>query len=162
VRLYSYADRPNPQPNLFVSHDGGLTWGELPDVDTVFGGIGGKGLVFSPPAPDSAPYTLYSGCEVGLCRSRDGAQTWEQVEGAPRPSSNSLYNTALVANSDSQRTRLYLGTPGGVVTTEGLAHTSAIEIIESCAMEYSVLGGGVYRLTSILYTDSVFLPLVER
>jgi len=162
VRLYSYANRPNPQPNLFVSQDGGLTWAELPDVDTVFGGIGGRGLVFSPPAPDSGPYTLYSGCEVGLCRSRDGANTWEQVAGAPRPSSNSLFNTALVANSDSQRTRLYLGTPGGVVTTEGSAATTGAAIIESSALEYSVLGGGVYRLTSILYTDHVYMPLVER
>ena len=134
---------------------------EVTEFD-VFGGIGGRGLVFSPPAPDSGPYTLYSGCEVGLCRSRDGANTWEQVAGAPRPSSNSLFNTALVANSDSQRTRLYLGTPGGVVTSEGLASTARTEIIESSALEYSVLGGGVYRLTSILYSDHVYMPLVER
>jgi hypothetical protein len=159
VRLYSYADRPNPQPNLFVSHDEGVTWVELPDVDTVFGGIGGKGLVFVPPVPDAASYTLYSGCEVGLCRSHDGDATWEQVEGATRPSSNH----ALVANSDGQRARLYLGTPGGMVAAEVLAHSAGAEIIETIREEYSILGGGgVYRLTSILYTESVFLPLVER
>jgi photosystem II stability/assembly factor-like uncharacterized protein len=162
VRLYSYADRPNPQPNLFVSHDGGLTWGELPDVDTVFGGIGGQGLVFTPPAPDSAPYTLYSGCEVGLCRSRDGAHTWEQVEGAPRPSAHSLSTTAMVANSDGLRSRLYLGSPGGVVTTEGSASTATAENIESTVMDYSVLGGGVYRLTSVLPSDFTYLPIIAR
>jgi photosystem II stability/assembly factor-like uncharacterized protein len=158
VRLYNYANNPNPQPNLFVSADGGITWQELPDVDTVFGGIGGRGLVFVPPAPGAASYTLYSGCEVGLCRSLEGGYTWEQVEGAPRPASNNLYNTALVANSDGQRDRLYIGTSGGIALATGqIASTD-----ESLPGLGQLLGGGVYRYTTAPSENEVYLPLVVR
>jgi hypothetical protein len=159
VRLYSYAETPNPQPNLFVSDDEGVTWQELPDVDTVFGGIGGRGLVFVPPVPGAAPYTLYSGCEVGLCRSPDGGYTWEQVAGAPRPNSSSLYSTALVANSDGQRGRLYVGTPGGIAS--GVRHVASTR--EAIPGLGGLLGGGVYRYTMAFSEGHrVYLPLVLR
>ncbi len=155
VRLYSYAENPNPQPNLFVSTDGGVTWQEIPDVDTVFGGIGGRGLVFLPPAPDAAPYTLYSGCNPGLCSSPDGGATWELAEGAPRPSSDNLFNTAMVANSDGQRARLYVGTSGGIASTAGLR-----EAIPGLG---GLLGGGVYRYTVMPGPEiRIYLPLVLR
>jgi hypothetical protein len=158
VRLYNYGIGPNPQPNLFVSDDAGVTWQELPDVDTVFGGIGGCGLVFLPPAPDAAAYTLYSGCEVGLCSSPDGSDTWEQVEGVPRPSSDSLSNTALVANSDGQRARLYVGTPGGIASPAGQAAgpRGAIPGLGQ------IMGGGVYRMTVLPLGYRVHLPLVVK
>ncbi|MGD2205442.1 MAG: IPT/TIG domain-containing protein [Anaerolineae bacterium] len=154
VRLYSYAGGPNPQPNLFVSDDAGATWQELPDVDTVFGGIGGIGLVFAPPAPDAAPYSLYTGCDPGLCRSPDGGHTWELVEGAPRPVANSN-NPALVAGTDGQRVRLYVGTPGGIATPAGLR--------EPIPGQGQIYGGGVYRYTlTPLQRHWVYLPLVLR
>lgn len=154
VRLYSYAGGPNPQPNLFVSDDAGATWQELPDVDTVFGGAGGVGLVFTPPTPDAAPYTLYTGCDPGLCRSLDGGITWELVEGAPRPVANSN-NPALAAGTDGQRVRLYVGTPGGIATPAGLR-----EPIPGLGQIY---GGGVYRYTlTPLQGHWVYLPLVLR
>jgi photosystem II stability/assembly factor-like uncharacterized protein len=156
VRLYNYGGGPNPQPNLFVSADAGVTWQELPDVDTVFGGGGGCGLVFLPPAPDAAPYTLYTGCDVGLCSSPDGGTTWEQVEGVPRPTSHSLSNTALVANSDGQRSRLYVGTPGGIASAAGRAAgpDGAIPGLGQ------IMGGGVYRMTMLRLGYRVYLPLV--
>lgn len=159
VRLYSYADDPNPQPNLFVSDDGGVTWQELPDVDTVFGGIGGRGLVFVPPAPDAVSYTLYSGCDPGLCSSPDGGYTWELAEGAPRPSSNNLFNTAMVANSNSERTRLYVGTSGGIASTAKQV-AAPRDMIPGLG---SIMRGGVYRMTLAPPGGfEVYLPLVLK
>ena len=147
VRLYSYAGSPNPQPNLFVSDDAGVTWQELPDVDTVFDHHGGFGLVFAPPAPDAAPYSLYSGCDPGLCRSPDGGLTWERVEGAPRPAAHSN-NPALVAGTDGQRTRLYIGTPGGIATPAGLRQPVRVlgSSYPSGVYRY-IYPSGVYRYT---------------
>ncbi len=158
VRLYSYAGGPNPQPNLFVSDNAGITWQEIPDVDTVFGGGGGVGLVFSPPAPDLAPYSLYTGCDPGLCRSLDGGNTWEHVEGAPRPVANSN-NPALVAGTDGQRVRLYIGTPGGVTSQAGVQTTP---IPNAVLGDVTIFGGGVYRLTMLLPSDWVYLPIIVR
>jgi len=111
------------------------------------------------PAPDAAPYILYSGCEVGLCRSLDGGYTWEQVEGAPRPSSHSHYNTALVANSPGQRARLYVGTSGGIASGAGQV-ASTREAIPGLG---GLFGGGVYRYTMVLSERHwVYLPLVLR
>ena len=158
VRLYSYASSPNPQPNLFVSPDAGVTWQELPDVDTVFGGGGGVGLVFVPPAPDSAPYALYTGCDPGLCRSLDGGLTWAQVEGAPRPVVNSN-NPALEAATDGQRSRLYIGTPGGIASSVFRA-AGVQDVIPGLGQVY---GGGVYRYTMMPIEGRwVYLPLVLR
>jgi photosystem II stability/assembly factor-like uncharacterized protein len=157
VRLYSYAQSPNPQPNLFVSTDGGQNWSEIPDVDTVFGGIGGRGLVFLPATPGAAAYTLYSGCDPGLCSSPDGGATWELVAGAPLPSSSNLFNTAMVANNDDERSRLYVGTAGGIAAPAGLR-----EPIPGLGQIY---GGGVYRYTTMsvpLQGHWVYLPLVLR
>jgi photosystem II stability/assembly factor-like uncharacterized protein len=154
VRLYSYAGGPNPQPNLFVSDDAGLTWQELPDVDTVFGGGGGVGLVFTPPAPDSAPYSLHTGCDPGLCRSLDGGYTWEEVDGAPRPD----VGTVLVANSDGERSRLYVGTSGGIASAVGAAAPR-----DTIPGRGSLMGGGVYRMTlTPLGGYEVYLPLVLK
>ena len=157
VRLYSYAGGPNPQPNLFVSDDEGAIWQELPDVDTVFGGMGGRGLIFVPPAPDAAPYALYSGCQAGLCRSPDGGLTWEQVEGAPGPSTAHLFSTPIVANSDSRRARLYIGTAGGIASAVGRVSTPG-ETIPGLGQ---ILGGGVYRFTTVS-DERIYLPLVLK
>jgi photosystem II stability/assembly factor-like uncharacterized protein len=152
VRLYTYADSPNPQPNLFVSTDAGETWEELPDVDKVFGGIGGIDLAFLPPDAGSDAYQLYSGCEVGLCRRWEGTNDWEQAEGAPRPD-------ILAAATDGERVMLYIGTRGGLVTGIGGAGTTG-EVIPGWG---SVMGGGVYRMTMApLGSYKVFLPLVMR
>jgi hypothetical protein len=134
VRLYTYAESPNPQPNLFVSTDAGDTWEELPDVDTWTGGIGGIDLAFLPPDAGAAAYEIYTGCEVGLCRRWEGPYEWEQVEGAPRPD-------LLVSATDGERDILYLGTRGGLVSGLGRAGMAG----DSIPGWGSVFGGGVYR-----------------
>ncbi len=153
VRLYSYATTTNPQPNLFVSHNAGVTWQELPDTDTLTGGIGGFGLVIMPPAPNAGPYSIYAGCELGLCRTWESPWNWEALAGTPRP----FTNISLVTASDEQRSRLYIGTPGGVLTPNTKS---------SLAAEFPGLGqllnGGVYRQTTVLPKYWVYLTLVTN
>ncbi len=69
---------------------------------------------------------------------------------------------ALAAGTDGERVVLYVGSPGGVVATAGLANTSGAEILESIPGRGSVLGGGVYRMTTRLPKHWVYLPLVVR
>jgi hypothetical protein len=152
VRLYTYADSPNPQPNLFVSTDAGDTWQELPDTDTWTGGIGGIDLAFLPPNAGADAYEIYSGCEIGLCRMQEGDYAWEQVEGAPRPD-------ILVSATDGERIMLYLGTRGGLVSGLELAGTAS----ETIPGRGSIMGGGVYRYTLTPPQGHwVYLPLVLR
>ena len=155
VRLYSFGLGPNPQPELYFSDNAGASWQAVDDVDTVFPGHGGVGLVFMPPTPDSGPYSLYSGCEVGLCRTPAGTSNWQEVVGAP-----DLYEkNALVAASDGERSRLYLGTSGGTVSVQG-----RVSILDATIPGLgSLLGGGVYRYTTMpsgIY--QLFLPVVIR
>jgi hypothetical protein len=127
----------------------------VPDVDTVTGFSGGSGLVIMPPLDYAGPYYLYSGCEWGLCRTLDGTSNWEHVVGAPRPTGP---NT-LIANSDGERSRLYIGTPGGTAAVSGRAGI----LNEPIPGVGGLLGGGVYRYTTIpsnLY--HIYLPVVIK
>jgi len=146
VRTYSYAESPNPEPELWVSEDAGETW-EL--LGYVFLGVD---LIISPPVPDQVAYSLYTGCEPGLCRSDDDGKSWEPVEGAPRPE-------FLAAASDGERSVIYLGSFGGLVSS---VEAQGIGILEAVPEDARVLGGGVYRLTTRLFGHSVYLPLVLR
>jgi hypothetical protein len=146
VRTYSYAESPNPEPELWVSDDAGDSWEPL---GYVFLGVD---LIVSPPVPDQAIYSLYTGCEPGLCRSDDDGKTWEPVEGAPRPE-------FLAAASDGERSVIYLGSFGGLVSS---VEAQAVSALEAVPEEASVLGGGVYRLALLLDSHSVYLPLVLK
>jgi hypothetical protein len=109
--------------------------------------------------PGAATYSLYTGCPAGLCRSADGGLTWEQVPGAPGPTSGSSFNTALVANSDGQRARLYVGTAGGIASPVG-QRAPAQEVIPGLG---GLLGGGVYRYTLTPgQAQRVYLPLIFK
>ena len=155
VRLYSFGEGPNPQPDLYFSNDAGANWQVVPDVDTVTGGSGGTGLVFMPSLAGAGPYYIYSGCEWGLCRTPDGESAWEHVAGAPRPTGS---NT-LIAGSDGERSRLYIGTPGGTATVP--ERTSLLQ--DSIPGLGSLFGGGVYRYTTVpAGMHRVWLPLVAR
>jgi len=144
VRTYSYAESTNPEPELWVSEDAGDTWQRL---TYVFLGVD---LLISPPLPGHPPYTLYTGCEAGLCRSDDDGQSWEPVEGAPRPE-------ILAAASDGERAVIYLGSPGGLVTS--IEQQSALSL-NTIPGRGSVLGSGVYRMTTPLQRHRVYLPSV--
>jgi photosystem II stability/assembly factor-like uncharacterized protein len=135
-------------PINYVSTDAGETWMRI-DSQIEYRAP----ILFTP----TQPPLLYAACEFGekLCRSQDSGNTWEIVPGMAHP-------IALAAGTDRERVVIYVGSPGGVVTTAGLAHTSGVEILESIPGRGSVLGGGVYRMTTRLPNHWVYLPLVVR
>ena len=71
---------------------------------------------------------------------------------APKPMS-------LATGTDGERVVLYIGSAGGMVTQAGVQTAS---IANTVLGETTIFGGGVYRLTTLLPTDWVYLPLVVR
>jgi len=127
----------NDISGLFSSQDAGETWTLLPNS-------AGSPLVYAP----TIPPTLYAfgiegetGHQYVLRRSMDNGLTWETVAGAPGP-------TRLATATDGERVVLYVGSPGGMV-----AQFTPEEVL---------LGAGVYRWTSLLPTNRVYLPLVLK
>ncbi|MGD8517481.1 MAG: IPT/TIG domain-containing protein [Anaerolineae bacterium] len=150
IRTYSFAESPNPEPELWLSADAGDTWQPMAYVFT------GVDLLVAPPWPDLPAYSLYTGCQPGLCRSLDDGDTWAPIEGAPRPE-------ILTAVSDGERSLIYLGTPGSLLTAEALERTPGRNTTSSIPGRGSLLGGGVYRYTTVPAEMSrVWLPLVVR
>jgi len=150
--IYVKCDRaPAGDPSLFVSHDAGETWEALPPCDEC-----GQ-LLIVPPERGKSPYTLYAGpgSPHGVFRSTDGGYSWEQVEGTP---ATDIYS--LAAGSDDERVALYVGISGGVVTAESQAAArAAADVIPA---QGEIKPGGVYRLTTRLLNQRVYLPLVLR
>jgi hypothetical protein len=144
IRTSSFAVSPNPEPELWVSEDAGANWQSL---TYVFSGVD---LLVAPPLPGQPFYSLYTGCKAGLCRSVDDGATWVPIEGFPRPE-------ILTAASDGERSVIYMGTPGGMVTPVDVQTALQLDTIPGRG---SVMGGGVYRMTTRLPTDWVYLPLL--
>jgi photosystem II stability/assembly factor-like uncharacterized protein len=135
-------------PINYISEDAGETWVRVNSE------IEYRAPVLFTPA--QLPL-LYAACEFSekLCRSHDYGLTWEVVPGMTNPG-------ALAAGTDGERVVIYVGSPGGVVTTEGLINTAGGDFIESTAAENKILGGGVYRLTNVLYGKVIYLPGIFR
>jgi hypothetical protein len=81
----------------------------------------------------------------------DGGYTWEQVVDVP---TTDIYS--LAAGSDDERVVLYVGITGGVVSPQSQALTASDVIPD----QDEIMPGGVYRLTTRLPTDWVYLPLL--
>jgi len=150
--IYVKCDRaPAGDATLFISEDAGETWEALPPCDEC-----GR-LVFVPPERGKPPYTLYAGpwSPSGLYRSTDGGYTWEQVEEVP---TTDIFS--LAAGSDGERSALYVGNSGGVVTAESQAVAAEAEDVISDQDE--IRPGGVYRLTTRLPSHWLYLPSILR
>ena len=134
-------------PINYVSEDAADTWTRI-DSEIEYG----EPLLFTP----AQPPVLYAACHFSerLCRSLDGGDTWQFVPGVTRPG-------ALAAGTDGERVLLYVGSPGGIVTTPGLASRSE-ERAEPIPGRGSVLGGGVYRYTTLLPGHQIYLPLLLK
>jgi photosystem II stability/assembly factor-like uncharacterized protein len=146
VRTASYAESPNPQSHLWLSEDAGDTWQEISEASLSID------LLISPPLPGPYNYALYTGCADGLCRSTDDGATWGALEGTVRPE-------MLAGTADGERVAIYMGTFGGLATSvEG----QAVRSWNTTAADASIFGGGIYRLTSALPTDWVYLPFVLK
>jgi photosystem II stability/assembly factor-like uncharacterized protein len=146
IRTQSFADPANPEVALWVSDDAGATWQPF-TYDFL-----GDDLLIAPPLPEQFLYSLYTGCEAGLCRSIDDGATWVSMDGVPRPE-------ILTAATDGERAIIYMGTPGGLVNSAGVQSALSLDTIPGRG---SVFGGGVYRLATRLPSDYVFLPSVMR
>ena len=146
LRTYSSAEGPNPEPELWISADAGASWQPLAYVFT------GVDLLVAPPLADQFFYSIYTGCDLGLCRSINDGVSWSPIEGIPRPE-------ILTAASDGKRSVIYMGTPGGLVNTAGVQASLAVGAVPGRG---SIGGGGVYRLVTTLPDQWVYLPLVFR
>ena len=140
---------PHWKPTLYVSRDAGENWEELPPCDNC------GGLLFAPPGRGKPSYTLYAGPGMpnGLYSITDGGYNWEQVEGVP---TTDIYS--LAAGSDEERSVLYVGISGGVVSPQSQA-AAAADVISG---QGEIMPAGVYRLGSRLFNQRVYLPLVLR
>jgi photosystem II stability/assembly factor-like uncharacterized protein len=70
--------RPEPDPAIYRSSDGGQTWSRLPDSRRFAGGE----LIAHP----GRPGTLYAANDRGVFVSDDGATSWQQLHDAPASS----------------------------------------------------------------------------
>ena len=146
VRTYS-GSSPNPEPKLWVSEDAGDTWEPMAYVFT------GVDLLMTPPIPGQRVYALYTGgSPYNLYHSYDDGNSWQGIEGAPRP-------FVLAAASDGERSILYIGSPGGLASQAGAQTTLSNK---ASLAETTIFGGGVYRLTTLMPDHWVYLPLVLR
>ncbi len=153
LRTYS-GPSPNPEPELWVSEDAGNSWEPIGYVFT------GVDLLVSPPTPGQILYTLYTGGaegnvdnSSGLYRSIDDGQSWSLIPGVPRPE-------ILVGASDGERAIVYMGIPGGLASSAGTISSNQFTPLSGGV--YRLQGGGVYRLTILLPTDFVYLPIIRR
>lgn len=131
---------------LYSSQDAGETWTFLTDRVS-------SPLVYAP----ALPPILYGNGAVpqnfGLVRSTDNGQTWELIEGAPIP-------TSLATATDGERVILYIGSAGSLASQADMQQTV---MLSNAALEQSsILGGGVYRMTTRLPNHWVYLPLMLR
>ena len=150
-RVYVRAhEEGNPDAGLFVSDDAGQTWTHLTWQV-------GDQLLFTPTQPPA----LLTGCGwgdefgAGVCQSLDGGTTWEQLEGISFP-------TAMAAGTDGERVVVYIGTPGGMLSPITATVASEPGSVGAGAGEYSVMGGGVYRMTRMMTGCRVYLPVLLK
>jgi hypothetical protein len=83
----------------------------------------------------------------------DGGYTWEQVEDVP---ATDIYS--LAAGSDDERVVVYVGISGGVVSPQ----SQAAAVSDGIPDQSEIRPAGVYRLTTRLPTDWMYLPLVLK
>jgi photosystem II stability/assembly factor-like uncharacterized protein len=130
---------PGGEDGLFRSADGGHSWELLSEGSWVW--------VLAYDAHD--PPFLYAG-SGGLWRSIDNGQTWEVAAGLSQGDIESLVTT-----TDGERVIVYVGITSGAIHKSGMTAASA-------GADLTLLGSGVYRLTALLPTQWVYLPLVVK
>ena len=69
---------------------------------------------------------------------------------------------ALAAGTDGERIVIYVCSPAGMMPSEEAVQISLSDGIRSTSGDTSKLGGGIYRLTMVLTSDGIYLPLLER
>jgi photosystem II stability/assembly factor-like uncharacterized protein len=150
--IYSLAVHPlNPDvvyvtasDSVYRTIDGGLSWTDLQLDPNEY-----APLFFAP----TEPPILYAGGCCGAKSSSDG-QTWEEVPGIPREATV----RAFAAGRVDGRVVVYAAMSGGITPIEGQAATAS-DPIPGLG---SILGGGVYRFTSLQPGHWLYLPIIVR
>jgi len=128
---------------IYTSLDHGDTWQKIQPHGAYLGNI--RQYLFTP--EDQS--VLYAATPTGLIRSFDCGQNWSRVPG--------VLGYANIVSLDAQladgRVILYIGTTGGTVETATTWNTE---------QPPQMITAGVYRLTTLLPNQRVYLPLVFK
>jgi photosystem II stability/assembly factor-like uncharacterized protein len=130
--------------SLYVTQDGGTTWIDLELDPNEYGP-----LFYRP----GQPSVLYAGGCCGAKQCPDG-WSWSQVPGIPREATVRVFG----AGTSDDRTVVYVGMSGGVLPADARV-SRASDTVPGLG---SVVGGGVYRLTTRLHGRWIYLPIVLR
>lgn len=139
-----FPEPPALPQGILHSLDGGTTWEHLPTQPST-GPLWALAFVLTDP-----PSLYTGGLDSGLWRSADDGQTWEVAKGMSVGTIQSLATT-----TDGERVTVYVGISGGAIGGSDFSAASA-------GTDLTLLGSGVYRLTTLLLTKRVYLPLVVR
>ncbi len=128
---------------LFVSLDDGGSW-ESRNAPP-YGAYGIQKLFAAPASPPA----LYIATALGLYRSTDGAQSWQRAAG-----SLGYANVwSMTAGETEDRIIIYVGTASGSVSGG---------TVQAFASGETFVNGGVYRYTTRLLNQRVYLPLISK
>ena len=130
----------------YASDDGGDTWVELTLPMWV------HDLLFTPRSPS----ILYIAGNGGVVRSTDGS-TFEPVPGIPAHADV----PALATGADRDRTVVYVGTSAGQAPAEAQAAGQPRSTEDEIPGLTWLMGGGVYRWTSLESGYRIYLPIVR-
>ncbi len=132
---------------IWVSTNGGNTWTGLANQPTT-GPIGA--LRFA----STTPPTLYAGTmSDGLWRTTDNGQTWTVANGLAQGNVCSLATT-----TDGERAIVYVGVSSGALTGSA---SNALKAAEA-GSDTVLLGSGVFRLSTRLLGQHIYLPFVAK
>ena len=132
-------------PSFYVSYDAGQVWTLVSDE---FGGLINTGNLLYVP---TTPSVLYVYGWDGILRAIDGGQHWTRPAGALGYADTH----SMAAATLQDRVIVYVGTSGGMVSS-GAAQA------QSLASGETLVNAGVYRYTTRLLNQRVYLPIVLK
>lgn len=135
-------------PNaIWASTDGGNTWHRLTNQPTT-------GPVWALKFALTTPPTLYAGTmSDGLWRTTDNGQTWSVANGLGRGNVRSLATA-----TDGERVIVYVGVSSGALTGSA---SNGLNVVQTDS-DITLLGSGVFRFSTRLLGQHIYLPLVAR
>jgi photosystem II stability/assembly factor-like uncharacterized protein len=131
---------------FYVSRDAGQTWDCIYGADPHLEGIG-QNLLYVP----TVPPVFYAYDWRGMVRSTDEGFHWQRPAGALAYSN--IGAMAVAATTD--RVVIYIGTSGGMAS-------GGAPLAESQASGETLVSAGVYRQTTRLLNQRIYLPVILK
>jgi photosystem II stability/assembly factor-like uncharacterized protein len=134
-------------PNaIMISTDGGNTWTPLTNQPTT-------GPVWALRFALTTPPALYAGTmSDGLWRTTDNGRTWSVASGLSQGNVRSL-----VTATDGERAIVYVGISNGALTDSASYGINEDRVTS----DTTLLGSGVFRLSTSLLHQRVYLPFIR-